>query len=150
MDFPARPVQPTTAPEELLPSLGIQSGEVFSNGLDYLVLLPEAGILRRLKPDFSRLESISSRGVIVTARSDESQYDFLSRFFAPQSGIPEDPVTGSAHCALGPFWADRLGKSELRGYQASPRGGVVGVKVAGERVELRGKAVTVVRGELLA
>ena len=83
-------------------------------------------------------------------RPDETEYDFVSRFFAPGSGVPEDPVTGSAHCCLGPYWAERLGRDELRGYQASARGGVVGVKVLGERVLLRGKAVTVLRGELLA
>jgi predicted PhzF superfamily epimerase YddE/YHI9 len=87
--------------------------------------------------------------VIVTARAESLGYDFVSRFFAPGSGVPEDPVTGSAHCALGPFWQSRLGKSDFVAYQASPRGGVVRVRVAGERVKLGGKAVTVLRGELL-
>jgi predicted PhzF superfamily epimerase YddE/YHI9 len=89
------------------------------------------------------------RGVIVTGRAEDSRWDFVSRFFAPGAGIDEDPVTGSAHCALGPFWAERLGKDQLVGYQASARGGVVRVRVAGDRVHLGGQAVTVLRGELV-
>jgi predicted PhzF superfamily epimerase YddE/YHI9 len=87
--------------------------------------------------------------VIVTARADDSTHDFVSRFFAPAAGVPEDPVTGSAHCGLGPFWASRLGKEELIGYQASERGGTVRVRVQGDRVHLGGQAVTVLRGELI-
>lgn len=87
--------------------------------------------------------------MIVTSRASSPGYDFVSRFFAPGAGVPEDPVTGSAHCALGPFWQARLGKNDLVAYQASPRGGVVRVRVAGDRVKLGGKAVTVLRGELL-
>jgi predicted PhzF superfamily epimerase YddE/YHI9 len=97
----------------------------------------------------TRLKQINARGVIVTARSDEPRYDFISRFFAPQSGVDEDPVTGSAHCALAPYWAGKLGKTDLLAYQASPRGGVVRVSVRGERVLLSGQAVTVLRGELI-
>ncbi len=106
--------------------------------------------VRGLKPDHGALAALPVRGVIVTARADSPGYDFVSRFFAPGSGVAEDPVTGSAHCALGPFWQSRLGKRELVAYQASPRGGVVRVRVAGERVMLGGKAVTVLRGELLS
>ena len=95
-----------------------------------------------------RLATLSCRGVIITARSERAEYDFVSRYFAPAFGIDEDPVTGSAHCCLGPFWGNRLGKAELRGYQASARGGIVHVGLAGERVKLRGQAVTVLRGEL--
>jgi predicted PhzF superfamily epimerase YddE/YHI9 len=105
--------------------------------------------LRALKPDLTPLAQLPVRGTIVTARSSTPPYDFISRFFAPAAGVPEDPVTGSAHCALAPFWAERLGRSDLTGYQASPRSGVVRVRVAGDRVHLGGGAVTVVRGELL-
>jgi predicted PhzF superfamily epimerase YddE/YHI9 len=96
------------------------------------------------------LATLPVRGVIVTSRADSAGYDFVSRFFAPGSGVPEDPVTGSAHCALGPYWQSRLGKSDFVAYQASPRGGVVRVRVVGDRVNLGGKAVTVLRGELLS
>ena len=95
------------------------------------------------------LTRLPVRGVVVTARSGDGRHDFVSRFFAPRLGIPEDPVTGSAHCGLAPFWAARLGKSELAGYQASERGGTVLVRLAGDRVQLGGKAVTVLRGEIL-
>jgi PhzF family phenazine biosynthesis protein len=106
--------------------------------------------VRRLAPNHTMLAALPVRGVIVTSRADSGGYDFVSRFFAPGSGIAEDPVTGSAHCALGPFWQARLGKSDLLAYQASPRGGVVRVRVVGDRVKLGGKAVTVLRGELIA
>ena len=99
-----------------------------------------------MRPDIARLAELPVRGVIVTAAGGE--FDFVSRFFAPRVGVPEDPVTGSAHCCLGPFWGERLGKSELRAYQASARGGEVRVRLAGERVLLGGEAVTVLRGEL--
>jgi len=101
-----------------------------------------------LRPNFSALESVAARGVIVTAPATQNGFDFVSRFFAPRSGVNEDPVTGSAHCALGPYWQERLGKSELLAYQASARGGVVRVRVAGDRVRLGGQAVTVLTGEL--
>jgi predicted PhzF superfamily epimerase YddE/YHI9 len=106
--------------------------------------------VRRLAPNHATLAVLPIRGVIVTSRAASGGYDFVSRFFAPGSGISEDPVTGSAHCALGPFWQARLGRSDLLGYQASPRGGVVRVRVVGDRVKLGGKAVTVLRGELIA
>ena len=99
-----------------------------------------------MSPDFAGLSGLPVRGIIATANSD---FDFLSRFFAPATGINEDPVTGSAHCALAPYWAERLGKLEMTAFQASPRGGVVKVKLAGDRVLLRGQAVTVLRGELV-
>ena len=106
--------------------------------------------VRALKPDYGVLDRVPYRGVIVTARADAGKpYDFVSRFFAPCCGVPEDPVTGSAHCALGPYWQARLGKDDLVGYQASPRGGTVKVGCRGERVRLAGSAVTVVRGDLL-
>jgi len=96
------------------------------------------------------LERVDARGIIVTSRAATPGFDFVSRFFAPQSGVPEDPVTGSAHCALAPYWCERLHRAELTGYQASPRGGVVRVRLAGDRVTLGGQAVTVLRGELLS
>src|SRR5438105_4709467 len=106
--------------------------------------------LRGLKPDLAALERVDARGIIVTSRAATPGFDFVSRFFAPQSGVPEDPVTGSAHCALAPYWCERLHRAELTGYQASPRGGVVRVRLAGDRVMLGGQAVTVLRGELLS
>jgi predicted PhzF superfamily epimerase YddE/YHI9 len=105
--------------------------------------------LRRLQPDFRRLAAIPMRGLIVTCRSDDPRYDFVSRFFAPAAGIDEDPVTGSAHCTLAGFWRTRLGKSQFVAYQASARGGVVYVRIEGDRVRLGGTAVTVLRGELV-
>jgi PhzF family phenazine biosynthesis protein len=102
-----------------------------------------------MKPDFELMKQLDVRGVIVTSRSSNQEYDFVSRFFAPGAGIPEDPVTGSAHCCLGPYWKRRLGKDEFTAYQASKRGGVLKVKVRGDRVHIGGRAVTVFRGELL-
>ena len=106
--------------------------------------------MRALEPDLRLLETIMTRGVIVTSRANAGEYDFVSRFFAPATGIDEDPVTGSAHCCLGPFWQRRLGKDASVGYQGSARGGVVRVRPAGDRIRLAGRAVTVLRGELLA
>ena len=120
------------------------------NVFDYLVEAESEEIVRSLSPDHTALRKEPVRGVIVTARSESPEFDFVSRFFAPGSGIDEDPVTGSAHCALGPYWAERLGKSEMTGYQASARGGVVRVRLDGARVILGGQAVTVMRAELLA
>jgi PhzF family phenazine biosynthesis protein len=106
-------------------------------------------VLRRIAPDFKRLAALPVRGIIITSRAVDSQYDFVSRFFAPAAGIDEDPVTGSAHCCLGDYWRKRLNKTEFLAYQASSRGGVVKVRVENERVLLGGKAVTVARGEVL-
>src|SRR5256885_1327617 len=114
----------------------------------WVEMAPEARV-RRLSPDCTALTKLPVRAVIVTSRAAPGPYDFVSRFFAPGSGIPEDPVTGSSHCALGPFWSTRLGKSELLAYQASARGGIVRVRLAGDRVKLGGQAVTVLRGELV-
>jgi PhzF family phenazine biosynthesis protein len=148
LDFPVKPVAEAEPPAELLPSLGINAAKFIGrSAFDYLVELGSEEELRALAPDHARLRTIEVRGVIVTTRS--SEYDFVSRFFAPGSGIDEDPVTGSAHCALAPFWSERLGKTEFRAYQASPRGGVLRVRLEGERVKLAGRAVTVLRGELV-
>jgi PhzF family phenazine biosynthesis protein len=149
LDFPATPAEQCDAPLGLLDALGIESVFVGKTKFDRLIVLDSAQALRTLQPDFSRLAAIATRGVIVTAESDDSRFDFISRFFAPASGINEDPVTGSAHCCLGPFWGERLGKTSLVGYQASPRGGIVYVQLNGERVILGGRAVLVWRGELV-
>lgn len=150
MDFPAEPPQPTISPSGLLEALGVDARFVGQNRLDYLVEAESEDVVRELAPDFSALGRISTRGIIVTATSSSGDYDFVSRCFFPAVGINEDPVTGSAHCCLGPFWAARLGRDSLVGYQASTRGGTVRVRVAGERVLLGGQAVTTLRGELLA
>jgi PhzF family phenazine biosynthesis protein len=151
LDFPAKACEPTSAPAGLLEALRIDSGHrVFRNVFDYLVELESAEQVRALEPDFTMLKSVRMRGVIVTAPADQDQADFVSRFFAPAAGVDEDPVTGSAHCALAPFWAERLGKTSLVGYQASRRGGLVRVELHGDRVWLSGRAITVLRGELLA
>ncbi len=149
LDFPAKPAEPCDPPPDLARALGVPLRYVGRNGFDYLVEVESAAALRELRPDFELLGRLPVRGVIVTARSAEPEFDFVSRFFAPASGVAEDPVTGSAHCCLGPFWGNRLAKVELQGYQASRRGGKVRVGLAGERVKLRGQAVTVLRGELL-
>jgi PhzF family phenazine biosynthesis protein len=149
MDFPARPVEPAEPPPDLVRALAVTPEEVGRNGLDYLVRVRTEAAVRELRPDIALVGRLPVRGVIVTAAAEMPGYDFVSRFFAPSAGIAEDPVTGAAHCALGPFWRDRLGKDTFRAYQASPRGGTVGVWVRGGRVDLSGRAVTVFRGELL-
>jgi predicted PhzF superfamily epimerase YddE/YHI9 len=116
--------------------------------MDYLVELASAAAVRATDPDLRVLRTVPVRGVIVTARSDRPEYDFISRFFAPAAGVDEDPVTGSAHCCLAPYWSGRLGKAELTGFQASTRGGVVRVRHLGQRVALCGQAVTVLEGVL--
>ena len=151
LDFPAKIAAEADAPPELLRSLGVQRASfVGKNAFDYLVEVESEEALRALQPDHTMLRKIPVRGVIVTARSSTPEFDFVSRFFAPGSGVDEDPVTGSAHSALGPYWAPRLEKSEFMAYQASARGGVVRVRLNGERVILGGQAVTVMTGELLA
>jgi PhzF family phenazine biosynthesis protein len=148
MDFPAKLEQRADPPPQLAEALGAEMNYVGRNQFDYLVELQDEKTLRVLRPNHHLLRQLPVRGVIVTARGS-GEYDFISRFFAPGSGIDEDPVTGSAHCALAPYWAARLGKTEMTGYQASPRGGVVRVRVEGDRVQLGGQAVTVLRGDLL-
>jgi PhzF family phenazine biosynthesis protein len=123
---------------------------VGKNRFDFLVEVDSEATLRATSPDFKLLATVTSRGVIVTSRSSDARFDFVSRFFAPAVGVDEDPVTGSAHCCLGAFWRKRLNKNEFVAYQASLRGGVVRVRVQGERAFLSGKAVTVTKGELLA
>ncbi len=148
MDFPAWPIKPIPTMVGLEQTLGAPIRQMVECSSDYLVELEDESTLRKLQPDFVALSDLPVRGLIVTARSEQESYDFLSRFFAPQVGIDEDPVTGSAHCALAPYWAERLGRSRLVGYQASERGGVVRVELAGERVYLKGQAVTFFVGQL--
>jgi PhzF family phenazine biosynthesis protein len=148
MDFPARLERPADAPEGLAAALGVTPVYVGRNVDDYLVLVEDEATVRRVDPDFRALRALPVRGIIVTARSSDPAFDFVSRFFAPAVGVDEDPVTGSAHCCLGPFWQGRLGKDQLTAYQASKRGGVVSLRMAGDRVHLGGQAVTVTRGDL--
>jgi PhzF family phenazine biosynthesis protein len=149
LDFPAKPEQPTDAPPHLLEALGIQAQYVGVNVFDYLVEVDTEETLRNMQPDITLLAQVPVRGVIVTSRASTPGYDFVSRFFAPRVGVNEDPVTGSAHCCLTPYWSKRLGKNELLAYQASARGGVLRVRLSGDRVKIGGQAVTTLRGELL-
>ncbi len=150
LDFPASPAQPVAAPSGLLEALGIPAVWIGKTRFDFLVEATNEAAVRGASPDFRTLKGLGVRGVIVTAQGDRRDVDFVSRFFAPGVGIDEDPVTGSAHCALGPYWQSKLGKDELTAYQASARGGTVRCRVVGDRVRLSGKAVTVVRGDWVA
>lgn len=149
LDFPAKPSQPVDAPADLLTALDVTPRYVGKGDFDWIVEVDSAARVRELQPDFGLLKRVPARGVIVTSRSDTRGYEIVSRCFYPQVGIDEDPATGSAHCALAPFWAERIGKREFVAYQASARGGVLRVRLDGERVKLGGQAVTVLRGELL-
>ena len=149
LNFPARPATASDPPAGMIESLGARAVWVGSNSDDFLVQFGSEAEVRGLKPDFGKMAALACRGVIVTAKSDRPEFDFVSRFFAPAAGISEDPVTGSAHCCLSEFWGERLGKREMTGYQASARGGVVRVVRREGRVLLIGRAVTVSRGELL-
>lgn len=152
LDFPALSTTPATIPDGLPESLGIRKTEIEFCGqtrFDLLIRLPTAAAVRRLQPNFPALAALPVRGVIVTALGDSADHDFLSRFFAPASGVPEDPVTGSAHCALAVYWAPQFGRSTLFGFQASRRGGHVKMELQQDRVRLCGKAVTVSRGALV-
>ncbi len=148
LDFPVKRVEPCDAPLGMILSLNLSDFICFSNKMDYLVVVKDEGIVRHMEPDFVKLAQVNCRGVIVTSVSTTEGVDFVSRFFAPSCGILEDPVTGSAHCALGPYWAEKLGKTRLRGYQASRRGGYVQLEVNEDRVLLRGQAVTFMKGEI--
>jgi PhzF family phenazine biosynthesis protein len=152
MDFPALPPRALDPVPELLgEALGVPVEWVGASREDLLALVADAATVRSLAPDLALVARLPARGLIVTAAAEPgSGHDFVSRFFAPAVGVPEDPVTGSAHCCLGPFWAERLGKRVVVGYQASARGGTVRVEPRGERVVLAGQAVTVMVGELSA
>jgi len=150
LDFPAKPAEPTEPPDGLLDSIGVHAPVfVGRNSLDYLIEVDSESTVRSVAPDMARLSGIKARGVIITARSSDARFDFVSRFFAPAVGVPEDPVTGSAHCCLTPYWAAKLGKQDMLAYQASARGGILKVSLRGDRVWLFGQAVTVLRAELL-
>jgi PhzF family phenazine biosynthesis protein len=148
LDFPIEPADPIPEPEGLADSLGAEIVRVGRNRMDLLAELDDEATVQALRPDLTRLATQPVRGTIVTARSSAPGVDFVSRFFAPQSGVNEDPVTGSAHCALAPWWSERLGRTAMTGRQLSARGGTVGVRLSGARVHLLGTAVTVVEGKL--
>jgi PhzF family phenazine biosynthesis protein len=151
LDFPATAPKEAEAPPGLLEALGVaEAAFVGKTRFDFLVEAAGEEVVRGIEPDARRLRELNVRGVMVTARAAPGEYHFVSRFFAPGAGINEDPVTGSAHCALGPYWGAKLGREEMVAFQASARGGVVKVTLAGDRVKLAGKAVTVLRGKLAA
>lgn len=149
LDFPARRVTPIRSTGALEAVLGVHASFVGSDGVSAFLAVDSEDRVREVQPDFRQFRAIGVRSAILTAESQEDDVDFVSRFFAPGVGIDEDPVTGSAHCSLSTYWADRLGREQLVGYQASARGGRVQVRLAGDRVHIGGRAVTVIRGELL-
>jgi PhzF family phenazine biosynthesis protein len=156
LDFPAAVPTTTSIPDDLAEALGAQLDAAFSTGAlgDLLAVAGDEAAVRGLRPDFAALAGVLDhhrvRGVIVTAQAADRRggYDFVSRYFAPANGIPEDPVTGSAHTALAPYWSGRLGRDRLAGLQVSERAGLVRTAVHGDRVELTGRAVTVLDGTL--
>jgi PhzF family phenazine biosynthesis protein len=151
MNFPATPAKSDPALEagEMDSALGVKVLGVGLSRFDYLAEVESEDVVRALRPDFTKLGRLQARGVIVTSCASGVGYDYVSRFFAPGAGIDEDPVTGSAHCCLGPFWKERLGRDNLVGYQASARGGFVRTRCEGDRVFLSGQAMTMLRGELV-
>ena len=150
MDFPAEPEQTAVAPPELVEALGVKPLYSGRNRFDRLVEVADEQIVRELVPDMTLLKKVDMRGVIVTSRSRSAGFDFVSRFFAPAVGVDEDPVTGSAHCCLGPYWGAKLGKTSLKAQQVSARGGILRVGLKGDRVLIGGQAVTVLRADLLS
>jgi len=147
MDFPARPSERIEMPPGLADALGAQPLEVTANEHNFMAILDDERTVRELAPNMDAIARIGRPGVIVTAKSD-GEYDFVSRYFAPAKGVPEDPVTGAAHCMLAPYWAKRLHKTEFRAFQASKRGGEVRCRVIGDRVELEGECVFYLKGEV--
>jgi PhzF family phenazine biosynthesis protein len=150
LDFPSRPVKSGLVDwtDALVGALGVKPSFIGLSAEDVLVEVAEEETVRSLEPDIPALTSLPVRGVIVTSRSSDRRFDFVSRFFAPAVGVNEDPVTGSSHCVLTPFWAQRLGKASMTAFQASARGGVLRVRIDNDRVRIAGRAVTVLRGEL--
>ena len=149
LDFPARPVSELNEPPAaVVNALGVEPLFTGRTKDDYLIVVRDEETVRHASPDFTQLKRADLRGAIITARASTAGYDFVSRFFVPGAGIDEDPVTGAAHCVLGPYWQSQLGRDEFTAYQASARGGTVKVRVGGDRVYLGGQAVTVLRGEL--
>jgi PhzF family phenazine biosynthesis protein len=149
LDFPSEGAREEIDPAPIVAAIGCQVLRASRNRFDFLAEVDSAEAVRQLTPDIRAIQTLGCRGLIVTAPSDDERFDFVSRFFAPAVGVDEDPVTGSAHCFLAPYWAAKLGKGSLTGYQASARGGVVNVAMHGDRVKLKGQAVTVLEGELL-
>ena len=150
MDFPALDTVPCEPPPGLLESLNKKPLFVGKSKFDFLIEFESEEVIRSITPNLNALANVKCRGVIVTAKSNDRQFDFVSRFFAPAIGINEDPVTGSAHCVLAPYWSSRLGKSKMTGFQASSRGGVVQVDLRGDRVMLGGQGVVFSRGNIAA
>ncbi len=148
LDFPASGCREAEERSAIEAALGMPARFVGCNGMDWLAELDSEAAVRAVQPDMGGIVKAGARGVIVTARSSSPGFDFVSRFFAPAVGIPEDPVTGSAHCCLGPYWRDRLGKTVFSAYQASKRGGKLAVEVRGDRVLIGGRAVTVFSAEI--
>ena len=149
LDFPATPATAIAISTTLSEARGAEPEYVGKSCFDYLTVFDSAEAVRSLKPDFRKLEKIPVRGVIITGPADDPRFDFVSRFFAPASGVDEDPVCGSAHCCLTPYWAERLKKTDLMAHQVSARGGVLRLRLNGDRVILGGQAIIVWRGELL-
>ena len=149
MNFPATPAKPCTPVRRLEKALGTKVRRLRKSRFDYLAEVASEKAVRNLEPDLRTVARLKARGVIVTSRASGGGYDFVSRFFAPAAGVDEDPVTGSAHCCLGPYWRDRLGRDNLVGFQASARGGVVRTRCQDDRVLLSGQAVTVFRDDLV-
>ena len=147
MDFPVRPSEPVSIPAGLAEALGVVPVEVYANSFNYLVVVESSQLLRSLAPDMAALIAMDRTGVIVTAPGDGT-YDFVSRYFAPAKGIPEDPVTGAAHCMLAPYWARRLGKTEFHAFQASQRGGEIICRLVHDRIELEGNCVFYLEGHV--
>lgn len=148
LDLPARPASAVPAPTGLLEALGVEPVWIGSDPDDYIVRLQDEASVARCRPNFAALGAVDTRGVVVTAPGADDGVDFVSRFFAPRYGIDEDPVTGSAHCALTPLWANLLDKTQMSARQLSTRGGTLEVELAGDRVKLRGSCVTILRGSL--
>jgi PhzF family phenazine biosynthesis protein len=150
LNFPATPATPADLPDGLAEALGVTPRFVAKSRFDYLVEVASEAEVRGLSPDFVRLRFLPVRGIMVTSLASTPGFDFVSRFFAPGSGIDEDPVTGSAHCCLTPYWSQKLGRTSFVARQVSPRGGTLRLTLDGDRVRMRGQAVTVLRGELAA
>ena len=149
LDFPTQAAETVKIPDGLSSALGAVPGYAGLNRLGYLAVFDKESIIRQMNPDFTSLKKVPPGVVMVTAPANGQEFDFVSRFFAPALGIDEDPVTGAAHCCLGPYWSDKLGKTALMAYQASERGGIVSVRVQDDRVILGGQAVTVMKIEMI-
>ena len=147
MDFPSKPPERIAAPSGFADALGVVPSEVLANDFNYMAVLQSAQAVRELVPDMAAIARMDRPGVCVTAPGDNG-YDFVSRYFVPAKGVPEDPVTGSTHCMLTPYWADRLGKTNLLAFQASRRGGEIACRLVGDRVELQGSCVFYLEGEV--